>query len=182
MMLDRVDGLSERKWIWPSDTMVHCPYKLILAYLALRPELNTEEKPLFIFRDGVAVTGEQYRRVVHATLKSLGLNPMLYDTHSFHIGQATDLQKLGLSLETIKIQVKKEKLPSCCFRVTEPKVLILKPVPKLECTKTDDTKIFLRHHFNRGVKKNKKITKKIKLKKRSGSLSSFLLQIWMCSE
>ena len=78
----------------------YCPYKIIWAYLAVRS--NKEDVPFFVFRDDKPVSGDMFHRVMRNVIRSMGLNPLNYDTHSFCIGQAMDLQKMRMSLSTMK--------------------------------------------------------------------------------
>ena len=79
-----IKAISEKECTFPSDVEHYCPYKIIRAYLAVRS--NKEDAPFFIFRDDKPVTGDMFRRVMRNVIKSIGLNPLNYDTHSFCIG------------------------------------------------------------------------------------------------
>ena len=79
-----------------------CPFKLSREYLAIRGNYCHMEEQYFIFRDGSPVTASHVRSVLKRCLKAVGLNNSLYGTHSFRIGRATDLAKLGKTIEQIK--------------------------------------------------------------------------------
>ena len=79
------------------------PYTLASNFLVLRGDYSNSQEPLFVFSDGTPVKPSHMRRTLREILLSLNLNPKLYDTHSFRIGRATDLQKYGYDIEKIKI-------------------------------------------------------------------------------
>ena len=63
---------------------------------------TTPSDPLFIFSDGTPVAPHNVRKVLKLMLRSINLNPRLYDTHSFRKGRATDLFKAGYLVDQIK--------------------------------------------------------------------------------
>ena len=79
-----------------------CPFDIIYKFTQLRGPINYDEEPLFIFRDGSVVKPTHVRSLLKKILRSLNLDPTLYDTHSLRIGRATDLAKYGYSVEYIK--------------------------------------------------------------------------------
>ena len=60
-------------------------------------------EPFFVFRDGTPVSPINVRSTLRKVLRMIGLEAELYNTHSFHIGQATDLIKMGFSIEQVKL-------------------------------------------------------------------------------
>ena len=78
------------------------PYKITDEFLTIRGGYEHDNEPLYIFRDGTPVSTRNFRKLLKILLKSLNLDPSLYDTHSFRIGRATDLKKHGYSIEEIK--------------------------------------------------------------------------------
>ena len=78
------------------------PYIITQSYLSLRGDYSDINDPLYIFRDGRPVQPIHVRKLLKKLLINSRLNPQLYDTHSLRIGRATELQKLGTSIETIK--------------------------------------------------------------------------------
>ena len=68
----------------------------------MRGDYEDDKDQYFVFSDGSPVTPNHVRKLVKSTLKSLNLDEKLYGTHSFRIGRATDLQKLGHSIDVIK--------------------------------------------------------------------------------
>ena len=79
-----------------------CPVSNMLDYTQIRPGYSDDNDPLFIFSDGTPVKAAQVQNVLRTILKALDLNPKNYDTHSFRIGRATDLSKMGQTVDTIK--------------------------------------------------------------------------------
>ena len=80
-----------------------CPFDTTSDYLEARGRgYFTLDEQFFIFADRSPVTDVNVRRTLRLALAGIGLDPSLYDTHSFRIGRATDLQKMGCPLETIK--------------------------------------------------------------------------------
>ena len=74
----------------------------INEYLSIRREWVVENEPFFIFQNGDPVRTDDIRSILRFALAGLKLNESLYDTHSFRIGRATDLFKMGRSVEDIK--------------------------------------------------------------------------------
>ena len=62
-----------------------------------------ESKPFFVFSDGSEVEPAHVRDVLRKALTLISLDCCLYNTHSFHIGRATDLIKMGFSIEQVKL-------------------------------------------------------------------------------
>ena len=78
------------------------PYDILQDFLNIRGDYDNDNEALFIFRDKSPVKPDNFRQVFKKMLRRLNLNHKLYDTHSFRIGRATDMQKLGFSIEQIK--------------------------------------------------------------------------------
>ena len=85
------------------DDSAHCPYKIMDNYIENRQGYNNESEPFFVFSDGSEVKPTHVRDVLRKALTLIGLDCHLYDIHSFHIRQATDLIKMGFSIEHIKL-------------------------------------------------------------------------------
>ena len=81
---------------------IYCPCKLGRKYFEVRPSWSSEDEQLFIFRDGSPLKSFQLRNMLRTILGELGLNPKLYDVHSFRSGRATDLQIQKYPVDTIK--------------------------------------------------------------------------------
>ena len=79
-----------------------CPVKITANYMQLRGGYTEPNENFFIFRDGTPVKPKHVRAVLRQLLQRLGLNPLMYDTHSFRIGHATDLRADGVNIEKIK--------------------------------------------------------------------------------
>ena len=95
----RIEPNTNKK---PRSGKFFCPVQLTIEYLEVRPLIHDTQEQFFIFRDGSPVTATQMRSTLKLALRNLHLDPDLYDTHSFRIGRATDLQKLNTPVDTIK--------------------------------------------------------------------------------
>ena len=79
-----------------------CPVKETIKFADMRrPWMSTDEQFL-VFENGDPLLAKDVRLELKEAIGNLRLKPELYDTHSFRIGRATDLRKLGNSVETIK--------------------------------------------------------------------------------
>ena len=80
-----------------------CPFKTARQFMAIRGNYITDDEPFFIFSDGVPVKPNQVRKKLSQALTSLGLDSSLYGMHSMRSGRATDMYKLGNSIQEIKV-------------------------------------------------------------------------------
>ena len=80
----------------------HCPYSLIHDFIAIRPAQLLMNEPFFVFADRSPLPSAQLNKVLKALITRMGLNPKPYSMHSYHGSRASDLLKLGVSVETIK--------------------------------------------------------------------------------
>lgn len=83
-----------------SDTVF--PFSAYLAvkeFLQFRPAFDG---PLFCHLNKMYLSRRQFLSVLHSSLKFLGYKTEQFNTHSFRIGAATFLSKLGLSDDEIK--------------------------------------------------------------------------------
>ena len=78
------------------------PFKILNEYMQMRGGYLHDDEPLFIFQDRSPVTPTHVRRMLRKALNNLGLNPKLYNTHSFRSGRASDLTKFGYTLDQVK--------------------------------------------------------------------------------
>ena len=79
-----------------------CPFQLSREYMNLRGNYSEDSDNYFIFRDRQSVKSAHVRKVLRTTLSALGLNPLLYNTNSFHAGCAVDMLKFT-DLQTVKL-------------------------------------------------------------------------------
>ena len=79
-----------------------CPFKLLQNFISVRPAVVSVMEQFFVFADHSPVTPIHIRSTLKSALQALNLQADLYNIHSFHIGQSSDLFKLGVSVETIK--------------------------------------------------------------------------------
>ena len=79
-----------------------CPFEILEEYIAIRPDMRNRQEQFFMFRDNSPVQAHHLRTVLKELIKMAGLRPELYSGHSLRIGRASQLAKLGVSVETIK--------------------------------------------------------------------------------
>ena len=80
-----------------------CPFELSRKYRDDRGGYVEDTDQYYIFRDRSPVKSEHVRRVLRRALTSIGLNPLLYNTHSFRARRALDLvTKFGKNLQFVK--------------------------------------------------------------------------------
>ena len=80
-----------------------CPFNIMRRYMRIRGGFDIKTEPLFVFSDGSRVHADQVRRTLRICLSRLGLDPSLYDTHSFRIGMASDMLRQHQDLDRIKM-------------------------------------------------------------------------------
>ena len=95
--IDDQDNIS-----YTYNESLFCPVKHTKLYIKLRPRIHDINEQFFVFSDGSNVKPIHIRSTLRSAIKQLGLNPHLYDTYSFRIGRATDLEKEGFSIDSIK--------------------------------------------------------------------------------
>ena len=82
-----------------SSKGITCPVKAYQTYL--RMQQRPSQGSAFKNRDSSPLSRQQLANVLHEILHSLNLKPSDYNTHSFRIGKATDMAKLGYSYAQI---------------------------------------------------------------------------------
>ena len=85
-----------------SSIKKNCPFYIIKKYINVCPANSSEKEQFFVFSDHSPVTPDEVRKTLKQLIVQVGLNPDLYNVHSYRIGRGSDLMKLGLSVETIK--------------------------------------------------------------------------------
>lgn len=80
------------------------PIQIIEEYTATRHKVDSAEEFLFAYRDGKAVSPQQFRSVLRLMLSKSGFNCLNYNCHSLRSGRARDLKKLGWSIQSIMDQ------------------------------------------------------------------------------
>ena len=79
-----------------------CPVEVTKSYLELRGSYSSDSDHLFVFSDKSPVLPRHLRAMLKLTLRRIGLDPSMYDTHSFRSGRASDLADTNTDIETIK--------------------------------------------------------------------------------
>ena len=79
-----------------------CPVEWTKRYIQLRKPATSDSENFFILSDNSPLSSQFLRNLLRTKVKSMGLQPELYDTHSFRISRATDLFKAGVHIDDIK--------------------------------------------------------------------------------
>ena len=98
----KISAIEEKEAWWWTDTKVYCLYHIVKEYWKLRGEPIYEDENFFVFGDHRPVKGDNFWGTLRRMLELIGLDSSIYDTHSFCIGHATDLYRMGTLVETIK--------------------------------------------------------------------------------
>ena len=76
--------------------MHFCPFKILGKYMKMRPQTyQTDDEPLFVFRDRTPVKPAQATAVLKDMIKLLDVEEKFYSMHSFRIGRTSDLIHFG---------------------------------------------------------------------------------------
>lgn len=86
-----------------------CPVQSLTEFLSVRPRVQSQ---LFCHRDGSVVTRTQFSAVLSKAIKQSPFSAVMYKSHSFRIGRATDLASQGYPSEAI---MKLGRWTSNCF-------------------------------------------------------------------
>lgn len=92
-------GTSVTLHIDQGSSVKLCPVKAMAAFLAIRP---SQGGPLFVHFGGDPLTTYQFGNILKKGIKSVGLDPLGFSSHSFRIGAATAAAIGGISMEVIK--------------------------------------------------------------------------------
>ena len=79
-----------------------CPFVPAKRYLKQRGCYESEDEPLFIFKDKSPVASHHLRGILKLLIHRLGLRPNLYQVHGLRSGCATDMFRAGYTIEEIK--------------------------------------------------------------------------------
>ena len=81
-----------------------CPFALSRTFLSMRGDYIDEKDPFFVFHDQQPVKPSHVRRVLKNAIKTLDLDPNLYNCHSFRTGRASDmLRNSKYSITQVKV-------------------------------------------------------------------------------
>lgn len=103
----KIDGLHDCKWCYPEikgkSSHRYCLVHILDAFNKVRDSTKGTTN-FFIFKSGVAVSGQAFRRTLREALSLIGLKDVVtrYNGHSLRSGRASDLWKLGFSLADIR--------------------------------------------------------------------------------
>ena len=79
-----------------------CPYELINSFIQIRPRYLSRSEPFFIFQDRSPVKPIHMRQILKSMIHNSGFDQDVYNCQRLHIGRASDLLKMGISVDTIK--------------------------------------------------------------------------------
>ena len=82
--------------------MAFCPFQLLRDFVDNRPKYQNGNDPFFVFNNSTPVKPIQMRNVLKDMIRVSGFDESLYNCQSLRIGRASDLLKMGISVETIK--------------------------------------------------------------------------------
>ena len=70
---------------WGTDSKLYCPYCILKEYHEIRQSYlaSNPSEQFFVFSDHSPVTPSNFRMVLKKAIELAGLDPNLYDTHSF---------------------------------------------------------------------------------------------------
>ena len=85
------------------NTKFFCPISAVITYMDIRGSYVTDNEQFFVFADRSPVGPHHLRTLLRQLLSYLNLDEQLYDVHSFRSGRTCDLEKLGYSVEQIKV-------------------------------------------------------------------------------
>ena len=86
-----------------NSNSIICPFKAMQDYKDLRGGYSSKDENFFVFSDGTAIKPQHLRTVLRTCLKRLNLNPNAFDCHSLRVGRTSDLIKMGVPIELVKI-------------------------------------------------------------------------------
>ena len=86
---------QQKKWF--------CPFELAINYMRLRGDYKSLHDQFFVFRDNTPISAANTRKIFKITLSNLNLNVKHFDFHSLRVGRASELLKLGYSIDQIKL-------------------------------------------------------------------------------
>ena len=97
----RITANNNTRNLWKNKKHF-CPFEIANTYSNIRGGYINEQEQYFIFADHSPLTSRALRRELKEALTRIGLDAKNYDTHSFRVGRATDLQKMQFPLDKIK--------------------------------------------------------------------------------
>ena len=79
-----------------------CPFSILKTYVDMRKRRLTDNEQFFVFYNRDPVTPEIFRSTLRRVIEELGLEPMLYGTHSLRAGNAVQMvENESISVETV---------------------------------------------------------------------------------
>ena len=84
------------------STPAACPFQILSKYVDIHPDTRDPSEQFFIFRDHKPVAPHHMRTTLRLLISKLGLQPELYNGHSFRIGRGCNMVHMVISVETVK--------------------------------------------------------------------------------
>ncbi len=81
----------------PPPIIIHCSNDIICKFKNFIDMRGSASGPMFCNPSGHAIKRAEFVSHLKFQLGELGLNQVLYNSHSFRIGKATDMHKKGFS-------------------------------------------------------------------------------------
>ena len=79
-----------------------CPFVILRNYVQARQSIKNHSEVFFVFKDRSAIPPSGLWGVLHKCLVRAGFDAKLYSFHSLRSDHASDMMKMGISVETIK--------------------------------------------------------------------------------
>lgn len=98
----RIPNKVDKKEVYGLASTKYCPYTILQNYLKVRGNYAHDEEQFFIFRSGIAVKSDHFRKVLKNIISLAGYQNNFYSTHSFRAGRADDLRMDGVEIRTIQ--------------------------------------------------------------------------------
>ena len=99
----KISANSEWEDSW-SKKLFFSPFTLMQNYIQLRgDDYVSNSEQFFLFRRKIPVEPHHMRSTLKKLITNIGLDARLYETHSLHIGKASDMLCRGEPIEKIKL-------------------------------------------------------------------------------
>ena len=93
---------NKKNFKFKADATNYCPFSLLQEYIHIRGGYKGDQEHFFIYHDHSPIPSAHVRATLRKLLQKLRMDPTLYLFHGLRFGQASNLLKLGVSVETIK--------------------------------------------------------------------------------
>lgn len=80
----------------------YCPYELMVDYNEAKGKFRDGKEQYFVYKGHIPVEGKKFRQVLKNMIKHANIDCEDYNVHSFRIGHANDMRRLGKDISYIK--------------------------------------------------------------------------------